>query len=51
METTVITTSPAGMDPVVAPASMVEALPAYGFTSAVYVVAAVLFILSLLGLR
>ena len=50
METTVITTSPAGMDPVVAPASMVEALPAYGFTSAVYVVAAVLFILSLGGL-
>ncbi|PAU98097.1 NAD(P)(+) transhydrogenase (Re/Si-specific) subunit beta [Paracoccus salipaludis] len=29
---------------------MVEALPAYGFTSAVYVVAAVLFILSLGGL-
>ena len=50
METTVITTSPAGMDPVVAPASMVEALPAYGFTSAVYVVAAVRFILSLGGL-
>lgn len=50
METTVITTSPAGMDPVVAPASMVEALPVYGFTSAVYVVAAVLFILSLGGL-
>lgn len=50
METTVITTSPAGMDPVAAPASMVEALPAYGFTSAVYVVAAVLFILSLGGL-
>ncbi|SDL34876.1 NAD(P) transhydrogenase subunit beta [Paracoccus chinensis] len=50
METTVITTPPAGMDPVVAPASMVEALPAYGFTSAVYVVAAVLFILSLGGL-
>lgn len=50
METTVITTSPAGMDPVAAPASMVEALPAYGFSSAVYVVAAVLFILSLGGL-
>lgn len=50
METTVITTSPTGMDPVVAPASMVEALPAYGFTSAVYVVAAVLFILALGGL-
>jgi NAD(P) transhydrogenase subunit beta len=50
METTVITTSPAGMDPVVAPASMVEALPAFGFTSAVYVVAAVLFILALGGL-
>lgn len=50
MENTVITTSPAGMDPVVAPASMVEALPAYGFTSAVYVVAAVLFILALGGL-
>jgi len=50
METTVITTSPAGMDPVVAPASMVETLPAYGFTSAVYVVAAVLFILALGGL-
>ena len=50
METTVITTPPAGMDPVVASASMVEALPAYGFTSAVYVVAAVLFILSLGGL-
>ncbi|MRX51242.1 Re/Si-specific NAD(P)(+) transhydrogenase subunit beta [Paracoccus sp. S-4012] len=35
---------------VAAPVSVVEALPAYGFTTAAYVVAAVLFILSLGGL-
>ena len=52
METTVITTAPAGADPVVSHAApgIVEALPAYGFTTAAYVVAAVLFILSLGGL-
>ena len=52
METTVITTAPAGADSVVSHAApgIVEALPAYGFTTAAYVVAAVLFILSLGGL-
>lgn len=52
MATTVITTAPGAADPLVSHAApgIVEALPAYGFTTAAYVVAAVLFILSLGGL-
>ena len=52
METVVITPA-AGPAPVVvhhAPPALMDALPAYGFTTAAYVVAAVLFILSLGGL-
>ena len=53
MGTTVITTTP-GLAPVVTPAhgapAVLDALPSYGFTTAAYVVAAVLFILSLGGL-
>ncbi len=50
MATTVIT-APAGVESVVIKAPPVlDALPAYGFTTAAYVVAAVLFILSLGGL-
>lgn len=52
METVVITPA-TGPAPVVvhhAPPALMDALPAYGFTTAAYVVAAVLFILSLGGL-
>ena len=50
METTVITTEP-GLAPVVSHgAGVLDAVPVFGFTTAAYVVAAVLFILSLGGL-
>lgn len=50
METTVITTDP-GLAPVVSHGpGVLDTLPSYGFTTAAYVVAAVLFILSLGGL-
>lgn len=50
METTVITTEP-GLAPVVSHGpGVMDALPAFGFTTAAYVVSAVLFILSLGGL-
>ncbi|WP_081962643.1 NAD(P)(+) transhydrogenase (Re/Si-specific) subunit beta [Paracoccus sanguinis] len=50
METTVITTEP-GLAPVVSHgAGVLDAVPVFGFTTAAYVVAAVLFILALGGL-